>query len=449
MSLLDVYEDDYTNMHSNIRSIALTETFHEEDNVKLSEEELKEVHRIRDDLTLQRRDPAAYDAMMVKRAQAYYAQSTAERHEPANTLSAGQVGPADAASRRSSNATPNRVKSNEDGLVARQAGTYQNIANVDPRTFNHLQASGTEPVNGPAPVVLSQGQQALSASSSGANQARAPLPKPQPVQKLCPPPNMQVNSISTERKQEAAPAVNSPAKRPLPNPQPVQKLGPRSNVQVNSSSLKGKQATPPVNSQAGGQIPVSKLNSKASSRDSTKREVPYAKDKVPAPVKANPSNSIKGAAPTANGTMAAEKARSVGLVTPKRTRTPTSGQVGKPVTPSKSNFRIAIPITPGTPSKSTGTPSKSISTPSKTASIGPDAHHRSATAPAPAVGSRGEASSTIAGVPRAPVLKRKLSDTSMSDKYSRATDGRFVSTYKSLDNAFKSGTLPWRKRAKQ
>lgn len=400
---MHVYKENFTDMHSNIRSIALTETFHEEDNVKLSEEELKEVHRIRDDLTLQRRDPAAYDAMMAKRAHAYYVQSAAERLQHTNTLSAGQVGPANAASRAPSNVTPNHSKSDEDGRVARQAGTNQNNPNMHPRIGKPLPASGTEPVNGPAPVVLSQGQQALSASSSGANQARAPLP----------------------------------------NPQPVQKLGPRSNVQVNSNTLERKQeATAPVNSQAGGQIPMQKDNSKASSRDSIKRAAPSANHKVPAQSKANPSNSVKGAASTANGTMAAEKAKSVGVVTPKRTGTPTSGQVGKPVTPSKSNFRIAIPTTPGTPSKSTGPPSKTTPT-------GPNVNHRSATAPATAVGSRGESSSINAGVPRAPVLKRKLSNTSSSDKYPRATDGRFVSTYKSLDNAYTSGTLPERKRAKQ
>ena len=55
---------------SNIRSIALTETFHEEDTVKLSEEDLKEVHRLTEDFELRRRDPGAYYAMLAKRSQA-------------------------------------------------------------------------------------------------------------------------------------------------------------------------------------------------------------------------------------------------------------------------------------------------------------------------------------------------------------------------------------------
>lgn len=369
-------------MHSNIRSIALTETFHEEDNVKLSEEELKEVHRIRDDLTLQRRDPAAYDAMMARRAQAEYAQMVAERHQHTNTLSAGQVRPTNATSRPPSNATS---KSYEDGRVARQAGTNADSPNLNPNIGKILQDSGPKPVIGPAPVVVSQSQQAL------------------PIQPT-----------------SSSGQLAKPARAPLSNLQPVQKLGLQSNVQASPSTLgQNPKTTASTNNQSGGH-PIYKDNAKASSRD-----------------------SIKGAASTAKAKMSAEIAKIVGLVTPKRTGTPTSGQPGNPATPSKTNFRIPIPTTPGTPSKSTGTPSKTTST-------GADASRRSATAPVTAVGSRANTSGTDASAPSGPVLKRKLSNTSSGDKYpgSRSTTGQFISTYKSLGDAFVSGTQPERKRAK-
>ena len=78
-------------MGSNIRSITLTETFHEEDTVKLSEQDLKDAHQLHKDLGLQARDPAAYFAMMAKRNQAVIAQSIAQNSQFANASGAGQA----------------------------------------------------------------------------------------------------------------------------------------------------------------------------------------------------------------------------------------------------------------------------------------------------------------------------------------------------------------------
>ena len=69
----------------------MTETFHEEDTVKLSEEDIKEVHRIREDLELRGRDPAAYYAMLAKRSQVANAQVLARHPQFANVSGAGQA----------------------------------------------------------------------------------------------------------------------------------------------------------------------------------------------------------------------------------------------------------------------------------------------------------------------------------------------------------------------
>ena len=56
---------------SSIRSIQLTETFHQEDNDKLTAEEEKEAEQILKDEQLKRTDPAAYRRMLSTRDQAH------------------------------------------------------------------------------------------------------------------------------------------------------------------------------------------------------------------------------------------------------------------------------------------------------------------------------------------------------------------------------------------
>jgi len=54
---------------NSIRSIELTETFHQEDNDKLTAEEEKEAEQILKDEQLKRTDPAAYHAMISRHQQ--------------------------------------------------------------------------------------------------------------------------------------------------------------------------------------------------------------------------------------------------------------------------------------------------------------------------------------------------------------------------------------------
>ena len=58
-----------TNEFSDILSIKLTETFHQEDNTNLTQEQMKEVQKLRDDAKARRRDSAAFDAVKIKRLQ--------------------------------------------------------------------------------------------------------------------------------------------------------------------------------------------------------------------------------------------------------------------------------------------------------------------------------------------------------------------------------------------
>ena len=77
-------------LYSNIRSITLTETFHVEDKIELTAEQMAEVQQLREDLKLQRRNPGAFEA---KRVQAANVQSLARCPQNASMLSGAYSGP--------------------------------------------------------------------------------------------------------------------------------------------------------------------------------------------------------------------------------------------------------------------------------------------------------------------------------------------------------------------
>ena len=99
----------------------MTETFHEEETVKLSEEDIKEVHQIREDLELRGRDPAAYYAMLAKRSQIANAQVLARHPQFANVSGVGQA-PANMTPTPQGNVVLHSHFNYEDWRLARQAG---------------------------------------------------------------------------------------------------------------------------------------------------------------------------------------------------------------------------------------------------------------------------------------------------------------------------------------
>lgn len=394
------------NSRSNIRSIALTETFHEEDNVKLSEEELKEVYRMQEDEKLRRRDPAAYDAMIAKRIRAAHAQSLSQQHQHTSVPGPEQAAFADV------NLAPQRIPrpyhisfvESEDLRLASRAGVDVSNPNLSSNQITSTQASGAASINGPIPFMLPRDQRCSAQSAFPAmkftDAAMSPRAGLQPVNKM-----------------------NGQSPRQVTNGV----MAPSDTSQLPANS------TTPVSGQVEGQV------------------------SIPEDAPSTPLTNLEAGAPSIIDNTRKKTIGRLGLTTPSRPVTPANETPKMPLTPSKSGSKDAVNRSPvpmshthgiATPTASStpmsgnparpDTPSQTTpKTPSRSMTNGPI--ERQPPAASPMRSGLGDTRvSSSAGSTSAKELKRKRSGTGSAEE--RPTPKRFVSTFKSLNDAFTSGT---------
>ncbi|KAL8796479.1 MAG: hypothetical protein Q9195_001153 [Heterodermia aff. obscurata] len=276
----------------NIRSITLTETFHEEDTVKLSEEDLKEVHRMREDFELRRRDPTAYYTMLAKRSQVDNAQFLPRHSQLVNVSGAGQV-PA--------NVTPTPL-----GTVIPNNWRLASLAG-----FNALQtkmcalSSGIRGASDPVQMIGSSSVLPIQDQPSTAFSYRMPT----------------VDFTST-------------AGRATSDLQPVGYLPTVSQEQL-SDYTAFQPNLPQVRTDNIGSGSAQSSEQNLTSEEAGRGNTNHVNSGSNSNVESVPENTTNEQNPG----------------TPNRNVTPTSGKPQKPTTPSKISLGISASTTPGTPSR--------------------------------------------------------------------------------------------------
>lgn len=370
----------------------MTETFHEEDTVKLSEEQLKEVHRLREDLELRTRDPAAYYAMLAQRSQVANAQSLARHSQFDNVTGVGQA-PANVTPTPLGYTIPHHYSNHEDWRLACQAGVnaIQAMMSSIPGASDSMQIIGSSsvlPIQDQPNTVVSNTISAVNSTSTAVDSMSTAVDSTSTAGRVTS--DLQLMKDSLKVSEGRMPDLTAVQ----PNPP---------QVRTDNIAL--------VNARIGKQNSISEEARRANMKD-------------------------WDAAAAASTAIFASKstAKKQNAATPNRTGTPTSGKPQKPTTPSKTASGKLAQTTHGTPSRaSSSSPGTSKHLPA-TNLVTADTRRL--------LRSNSRASSASAHEP-----KQKPSSTTPSA--ARACSTSFNSSFDSLNDAFLSGSgsHPGRQRA--